>query len=71
MQEVPRADTKRYGIVAGTLVNDHLDGCQHIVEKPKPEEAPSTLGVVGRYILTPGVFHRDASSRAVSAARSS
>jgi UTP--glucose-1-phosphate uridylyltransferase len=56
VQEVPAEHTKRYGIVAGTSVNDRLMDVSHIVEKPAPEEAPSRLGVAGRYILTPGVF---------------
>jgi len=57
VQEVPPEHTKRYGIVAGTPVNDRLMDLTHIVEKPSPAEAPSNLGVAGRYILTPGVFH--------------
>ena len=56
VQEVPAEHTKRYGIVAGTTVNDRLVDVQRIVEKPAPEVAPSRLGVAGRYILTPGVF---------------
>ena len=57
VQEVPAEHTRRYGIVAGTDVNDRLVDIQRIVEKPAPEDAPSRLGVAGRYILTPGVFH--------------
>jgi UTP--glucose-1-phosphate uridylyltransferase len=57
VQEVPAEQTQRYGIVAGTPVNDRLINVERIVEKPKPAEAPSRLGVAGRYILTPGVFH--------------
>ena len=57
VQEVLPEHTKRYGIVAGTLVNDHLMDVSKIVEKPNPEDAPSRWGVAGRYILTPGVFH--------------
>ena len=57
VQEVPAEHTRRYGIVAGTEVNDRLVDVQRIVEKPAPEDAPSRLGVAGRYILTPGVFH--------------
>jgi UTP--glucose-1-phosphate uridylyltransferase len=54
---VPAELTQRYGIVAGTAVNDRLVNIERIVEKPKPADAPSRLGVAGRYILTPGVFH--------------
>ena len=57
VQEVPAEHTRRYGIVAGTPVNDRMMDITRIVEKPAPEDAPSRLGVAGRYILTPGVFH--------------
>ncbi len=57
VQEVPAEHTRRYGIVAGNPVNDRMIDIQRIVEKPAPEVAPSRLGVAGRYILTPGVFH--------------
>lgn len=56
VQEVPEEQTRRYGIVAGTPVNDRLVDVQQIVEKPSPENAPSRLGVAGRYILTSGIF---------------
>ena len=57
VQDVPRSDTKSYGIVDARPVAERLEQVHAIVEKPKPEEAPSTLGVVGRYILTPRIFH--------------
>jgi UTP--glucose-1-phosphate uridylyltransferase len=57
VQEVPAEHTQRYGIVAGTAINERLINIDRIVEKPKPADAPSLLGVAGRYILTPGVFH--------------
>ena len=56
VQEVPADQTQRYGIVAGTPVNDRMMDISHIVEKPAPEVAPSRLGVAGRYILMPDVF---------------
>jgi UTP--glucose-1-phosphate uridylyltransferase len=56
VQEVPAEHTRRYGIVAGQKVNERVVDITQIVEKPAPEEAPSRLGVAGRYILTPGVF---------------
>jgi len=56
VQEVPPEHTKRYGICAGVQVNDRMMDVTQIVEKPAPEDAPSRLGVAGRYILTPGVF---------------
>jgi UTP--glucose-1-phosphate uridylyltransferase len=57
VQEVPAQHTQRYGIVAGSEVNERLLNIERMVEKPKPEDAPSRMGVAGRYILTPGVFH--------------
>src|SRR5205085_8705260 len=56
VQEVPLDQVKRYGIVAGERVEDGLVKVDRMVEKPKPEAAPSRLGVAGRYVLTPGVF---------------
>ena len=55
--DVPRSETGSYGIVRSSSVAERLERIESIVEKPKPEEAPSTLGVVGRYILTPRIFH--------------
>jgi UTP--glucose-1-phosphate uridylyltransferase len=57
VQDVPRADTKSYGIVDARPVADRIEQINAIIEKPKPEDAPSTLAVVGRYILTPRIFH--------------
>ncbi|MCL2523820.1 MAG: UTP--glucose-1-phosphate uridylyltransferase GalU [Betaproteobacteria bacterium] len=56
-QDVPRADTGSYGIVDARPVAERVEQINAIVEKPKPEAAPSTLAVVGRYILTPRIFH--------------
>ena len=57
VQDVPLAETGSYGIVKAAPVAERLERIEAIVEKPKPEAAPSTLGVVGRYILTPRIFH--------------
>ena len=56
VQEVPKSMVNRYGIVAGETVKDRLIRMTQIVEKPKPENAPSTMAVAGRYILTPEIF---------------
>ena len=56
VQEVPLDQTRRYGIVAGEPAGKQLIRVEHIVEKPAPENAPSRMGVAGRYILTPGIF---------------
>ncbi|WP_016834932.1 UTP--glucose-1-phosphate uridylyltransferase GalU [Herbaspirillum lusitanum] len=61
VQDVPRSDTRQYGIVStgpGSAHSDRLDVISGIVEKPAPDVAPSTLAVVGRYVLTPGIFER-------------
>lgn len=57
VQDVPRELTRQYGIVSSARVNAELEQVTGLVEKPKPEDAPSTLAVVGRYILTPRVFY--------------
>jgi len=56
VQEVPRADTASYGIVDARPVAERTEQVSAIVEKPQPDVAPSTLAVVGRYILTPRIF---------------
>jgi UTP--glucose-1-phosphate uridylyltransferase len=53
---VPMDQVRRYGIVAGDPAGERLVKVRHMVEKPQPSEAPSRLGVAGRYILTPAVF---------------
>jgi UTP--glucose-1-phosphate uridylyltransferase len=57
VQNVSREDTASYGIVAAETMAPRISRVTQIVEKPRPEEAPSTLGVVGRYVLTPRIFH--------------
>ena len=56
VQEVPLEHVRRYGIVAGESAGKQLIRVEQIVEKPSPENAPSRMGVAGRYILTPGIF---------------
>ncbi len=53
---VPRAETRQYGIVSTEIPSGKVQRVTGIVEKPQPEEAPSTQAVVGRYILTPHIF---------------
>jgi UTP--glucose-1-phosphate uridylyltransferase len=57
VQNVPREHTGSYGIVSSSPLGAGLEQVSGIVEKPKPDVAPSTLAVVGRYILTPRIFH--------------
>ena len=54
--EVPQEDTSSYGIITPGQTNGSLTEVKGLVEKPKPEEAPSRLAVVGRYIIEAGVF---------------
>lgn len=56
VEEVPRRDTEKYGIVEVDTARAPVSRIRSIVEKPKPAVAPSTLAVVGRYVLTPGIF---------------
>ncbi|MFN7836036.1 MAG: UTP--glucose-1-phosphate uridylyltransferase GalU [Burkholderiaceae bacterium] len=56
VQEVPAQETRQYGIVSSSPWNAQNERVTGIVEKPLPENAPSNLAVVGRYILTPQVF---------------
>ncbi len=56
VQTVADKDISRYGIVAGSLLNDDLVDVHQIIEKPHLDVAPSKLGVVGRYVLTPRIF---------------
>ena len=56
VMDVPREHTSRYGILAPGKTQGRLTEVKGLVEKPKPEAAPSTLSVIGRYILSPKVF---------------
>jgi UTP--glucose-1-phosphate uridylyltransferase len=56
VEDVPRADTNKYGIVSCTPLDERTSRMSHIVEKPAPEQAPSTLAVLGRYVLEPEIF---------------
>lgn len=56
VQDVPLEHTNRYGIVSGASVNNVLTSLSGIVEKPAPVDAPGTLAVAGRYILSPAIF---------------
>ncbi len=56
VQDVPRAQTRQYGIVSAEAFGERLEKVRGIVEKPQPDVAPSTLAVVGRYVLTNRIF---------------
>lgn len=56
VEEVPREHTNRYGIVSTVAIDERTSRVHGIVEKPDPAVAPSTLAVVGRYVLDPTIF---------------
>ena len=72
VMEIPREQTRRYGVLDVVEDDGKLVARQGVVEKPEPAVAPSTLTIIGRYIIQPEIFRHlgDARSRA-PAARSS
>lgn len=56
VEDVPREQTNRYGILDVLSEEGRIAKAKGLVEKPKPEEAPSTLAIIGRYVLDPVVF---------------
>jgi UTP--glucose-1-phosphate uridylyltransferase len=57
LQRVPKSEIHRYGVIAGEEVDKNIFKISDMVEKPKASEAPSDLAIIGRYILTPGIFN--------------
>jgi UTP--glucose-1-phosphate uridylyltransferase len=69
IQRVPRKSVSSYGIIRGRPVRDHgWDGrlfrIEDMVEKPRPDQAPSSLAIIGRYLLTPAIFTEIGATRA-------
>jgi len=56
LQEVPPSETQQYGIVAGEKIEDRVVRISDMVEKPRPDAAPSNLAIIGRYLLPPEIF---------------
>lgn len=56
VQQVERAETSKYGIIEPTRTDGRTVYCRGIVEKPKPEHAPSLYAALGRYVLTPEIY---------------
>ena len=56
VEEVPREKISSYGIIKGKEVEGDMHLVEDLVEKPSPEEAPSNLGILGRYVVTPAIF---------------
>ena len=61
VMEVPPEDTARYGVIGGARVEGHggrLWKVDRVVEKPQPDDAPSNMAIIGRYVLTPKIFDK-------------
>jgi UTP--glucose-1-phosphate uridylyltransferase len=56
IEEVPTDQVEKFGIIAGDMIRDDLYRITDMVEKPKAEDAPTNLAIIGRYILTPDIF---------------
>jgi len=56
IEEVPKEETNKYGVIAGNEIDDGVYMVNDMVEKPDPKDAPSNLAIIGRYILTPDIF---------------
>jgi len=56
IEEVPMEDTESYGVISGEEISPGIYQVTDMVEKPKPEDAPTNMAVIGRYILTPEIF---------------
>ena len=56
VREVPRSETRKYGVIDGVEVSNGVYEVRDLIEKPDPEEAPSCLAVIGRYVINPSVF---------------
>jgi UTP--glucose-1-phosphate uridylyltransferase len=56
IEEVPKEDTSKYGVISGREIEDGVFMIDDMVEKPEPKNAPSNLAIIGRYILTPDIF---------------
>ena len=56
IEEIPMDKTNKYGVIAGTEIEEGIFRITDMVEKPEPKDAPSNLAIIGRYILTPDIF---------------
>ncbi len=56
IEEVPQDEVHKYGVISGSELEDGVYVVSQMVEKPDPQEAPSNLAIIGRYILTPDIF---------------
>ncbi|GAA0726894.1 UTP--glucose-1-phosphate uridylyltransferase GalU [Clostridium malenominatum] len=56
VQEVPKEEVSKYGIVQGLHIEDRVHKVKDLIEKPSMDEAPSNIAILGRYIITPKIF---------------
>ncbi|EAK8705267.1 UTP--glucose-1-phosphate uridylyltransferase GalU [Campylobacter jejuni] len=56
VMEAPKEQVSNYGVISGNFVEENLIMVNSMIEKPSPDEAPSNLAIIGRYILTPDIF---------------
>ncbi len=56
VEQVPKSKVSRYGVIKGKRVRDEIYKVDDLVEKPSPEEAPSDLAIIGRYVFKPEIF---------------
>ena len=56
VEEIPLRDSHKYGVIAGDVIDKKVIHVKDMIEKPEPEDAPSNLAIIGRYILTPEIF---------------
>lgn len=56
VEEIPMSDTNKYGVIAGSNIEENIIKVDNMVEKPEPKDAPSNLAIIGRYILIPEIF---------------
>lgn len=56
LMRVPAGEVRRYGVIKGQSLSDRLYEVEDMVEKPKPDQAPSQMAIIGRYILRPEIF---------------
>ena len=56
VEEVPKEETHKYGVIAGEALTDSIIRVTDMVEKPAPKDAPSNMAIIGRYIMTPDIF---------------
>ena len=56
IEEVPKTDTGSYGIISGDEIEPGIFDVTDMIEKPKPEDAPTNMAIIGRYVLTPQIF---------------